>query len=85
MSFVRTLIPLMKNGRISLISIEQRPESYTRLRNEVDGKKKEMAYAKFTVVQLRDTIPTFGLPCLSNIFKKGANPVRILKIVGCTA
>jgi hypothetical protein len=39
MSLVKTLIPLVKNGRISLISMELSPESYARIRHRVDRKE----------------------------------------------
>jgi len=81
MSFVNTLIPLMKNGRISLISMEQRPESYARVRNEVGGKERGTTYTEFAVVQLCDTISTLGLPRLSDVFEKGANLIRVLKVI----
>jgi len=80
-SFVKTLIPLMKNGRISLISMEQSPESYVRIRRRADRMERGSAYTEFTAVQFRDTLPTLGLSRLSNVFEKGSNPIRVLQII----
>jgi hypothetical protein len=73
MSFVKTLIPLMKNGRISLISIEQRPESYARIRNEVSrkggGRTPSSLWSNFV-------IPSRLLACLAS--RMSLRRVRIL-------
>lgn len=79
MSFVKTLIPLTKNGRISLISMEQSPESYIRVRQRV-GKEGE-TYTEFTVIQPFYTLATLGLPGFSDIFEKGANLVGVFEII----
>lgn len=36
------------------------------------------------MVQLRYTLATLGLPRLSDILEKGANPIRVLEIIRCT-